>query len=84
MTGAPNCSDCEAFEQRASFIEHALPGLRALSSGLAATRSSDGWCRLHDRLLRATSSCAAFEARGAYNPAQDGTSNARDLMAPPD
>jgi hypothetical protein len=49
----------------AAQIERELPGLAALGSLYGSVRASDGLCRVHDRYLSASSSCAAFEASGA-------------------
>ncbi len=60
MNGSDTCSTCHDFEADPMAIEASLAGFAVLSSGLAATRAGDGHCRRHDRFLRATASCAAF------------------------
>ena len=59
MTAA--CGGCLHFEPDPHALDRALPGTRALSSVHAASRSADGYCRLHDRLLRASAHCGQFE-----------------------
>ncbi len=61
MRASRACGRCRDFESDPAAIEADLAGLAALSSGSGATRAGDGYCRRHDRLLRATASCAAFE-----------------------
>lgn len=61
-----HCVDCRYFDGGAAAFERALPGVRALSSALAAVRGDDGLCGLHDRILRPLATCPAFD------PAQAG------------
>jgi len=64
--GAPaTCRTCRHFASAAREIEARLPGLSALGSGYGSVRSADGLCRLRDRYLAASSSCAAYDAAGA-------------------
>ncbi len=46
-------------------LERALPGLASLSSAYAAVRSNDGLCRVHDRYVAGSSSCACYCAAAA-------------------
>lgn len=60
--GAPaTCETCRHFAGAAREIEARLPGLAALGSGDGSVRGADGLCRLHDRYLAASSSCASHE-----------------------
>ncbi len=54
------CGTCRDFSHDPLALEHALPALAALSSAHAASRTGDGLCRRHDRLLRASASCSSF------------------------
>jgi hypothetical protein len=58
------CLTCRHFAGSAREIEERLPGLPALGSVYGSVRSADGLCRLRDRYLAASSSCASHEARG--------------------
>ncbi len=60
MTAPRACGRCREFEADPAGIEAELAGLAALGSALAATRAGDGYCRRHDRFLRATACCDAF------------------------
>jgi hypothetical protein len=51
------CLSCLHFNDAASDIEAALPGLASLSSAYAAVRSSDGLCGVHDRYVASRSVC---------------------------
>ena len=64
---ARECRNCRHFRNDAKFLETALPGLTAMSSGYGSTRADDGICLLHDRYLGAHSTCADFSAT-AVNP----------------
>ena len=57
------CANCAHFETRPLMVEGALPGASALASGFASVRGDDGYCRHHDRLLGASSSCPQHAAR---------------------
>ena len=46
-------------------LERALPGLASLSSAYAAVRADDGLCRVHDRYVTCSSSCARYLADAA-------------------
>ena len=54
----PACATCVAFDASPAGLERALPGLAALSSAHAATRTQDGHCLLHHRLVTRHASCA--------------------------
>jgi len=54
------CRRCRHFRNDPKFLEAALPGLTAMSSGYGSTRAEDGICLRHDRYLGAHSSCADF------------------------
>jgi hypothetical protein len=56
----PACERCRFFDARAARLEQQLPGLRTLSSAYASVRSEDGLCSQHDRLVAASSLCAAY------------------------
>ncbi len=60
MNASHACGGCREFEADPAVIEAGIAGLGVLSSGFGATRAGDGYCRRHDRLLRATASCDAF------------------------
>jgi hypothetical protein len=57
----PSCGRCKHFQNDASEVEAALPGLSSLSSAYAAVRCSDGICTVHERYVAASSICPAFE-----------------------
>jgi hypothetical protein len=57
------CGHCRHFGGDAATFERALPGVHALSSGLAAVRGDDGLCRLHDRIVRPMAACAHFDGQ---------------------
>jgi hypothetical protein len=59
------CGHCRHFDGEAAAFERALPGIRALSSALAAVRGDDGRCRLHDRIVRPMAACAHFDGKPA-------------------
>jgi hypothetical protein len=55
-------------------IEALLPELRALGSGFASVRASDGICVLRDIILSPSAGCARFETAadgGAERPRRD-------------
>jgi len=54
------CARCAQFENAPHALERELPGLSTLSSGFAAVLGDDGLCRLHERLVSASSYCAQF------------------------
>jgi hypothetical protein len=60
---APACASCAHFASDPASLEAALPGLSALSSAHASSRSSDGLCTLHACHVRATARCAAYSAK---------------------
>lgn len=62
MSGSKSrcCSECRHFQNDAAFLERALPGLTAMSSGAGSTRADDGICMLHDLYLSATNVCDDF------------------------
>jgi hypothetical protein len=57
------CHSCRHFEQSASEIEAALPGLSSLGSAYAAVRYEDGICGMHDRYVASSSDCALHAGR---------------------
>jgi hypothetical protein len=57
------CSACRHFDTDPAHLERRLPGLSALSSAYAATRSRDGACLRHDRLVPPTAACNQFAVR---------------------
>lgn len=61
MPSAGACASCRFFRSDPRLIEAAIPGLTTMSSGYAAVRADDGFCDRHDRYLRASSSCGAYE-----------------------
>jgi hypothetical protein len=58
--GAPSCRTCKHFDNAATALEAALPGLSSLSSAYAAVRRDDGLCAVHNRYVVGFSVCAAF------------------------
>lgn len=54
-----SCRQCVHFENRASALEAALPGLDILSSAHASVRADDGICAFHARYVAASSICSA-------------------------
>jgi len=61
----PSCGACLYFRADPGFIEAAMPGLAAMSSGHACVRGNDGICLRLDRYLGARSHCEHFAARRA-------------------
>jgi len=59
------CIRCRHFMHDAQRLELALPGLATLSSAYAAVRGNDGLCRVHDRYVAGSSSCARYFAAAA-------------------
>jgi len=59
------CIGCSHFMHDAPSLERALPGLAALSSAYAAVRANDGLCRMHDRYVASSSSCARYRPAAA-------------------
>ena len=57
---SPSCRQCRYFQNAASDVEAALPGLSALSSAYAAVRGSDGICAVHARYVAASAHCPDF------------------------
>jgi hypothetical protein len=57
------CAACRHFDTDPARLERRLPGLSALSSAYAATRSRDGACLRHDRLVPPTAACNQFAVR---------------------
>jgi hypothetical protein len=57
------CAACRHFDTDPARLERRLPGLSALSSAYAATRSRDGACLRHDRLVPPTAACNYFAVR---------------------
>jgi hypothetical protein len=60
VTVTAQCRNCRHFRNDAGYLETVFPGLTSLSSGYGSVRADDGVCLLHDRYLRASSSCASF------------------------
>jgi hypothetical protein len=58
-----SCAGCAFFDDRPARLEQCLPGIVPLSSAYAASRTGDGLCLSHDRLVAATASCRQFKAR---------------------
>ncbi len=54
------CGICRDFSHDPLAFERILPGVAALSSAHAASRTGDGLCRRHNRLLRASATCPLF------------------------
>jgi len=57
------CAACRHFDTDPVRLERRLPGLSALSSAYASTRSRDGACLHHDRLVPPTALCIQFAVR---------------------
>jgi len=58
-----NCVACCHFDDHPASLERRLPGIAPLSSAYAASRTGDGHCLSHDRLVGASASCRQFKAR---------------------
>ncbi len=63
MTAVKICRNCKFFEINPAMIEGGIPGIATLSSAHGASRTGDGLCGLHDRYLRETATCGAFEEK---------------------
>jgi hypothetical protein len=77
-----NCAACCHFDDQPASLEHNLPGIAPLSSAYAASRSGDGHCLSHDRLVGASASCGKFKARLVFSEEKNQKTLASALAQP--
>jgi len=57
------CEQCIHFQNGPALVESVYPELRTMSSGYAAVRDRDGFCKHHQLYLSAGDSCGELELK---------------------